>query len=78
MPYTLKDKLVITGEITLVTGMHIGASNDFSPIGAVDSVVVRDPPHQTAHYPRQFSQGEDENTSGKNRIRQSGSCPNRK
>ena len=43
MPYTLKDKLVITGEITLVTGMHIGASNDFSPIGAVDSVVVRDP-----------------------------------
>ena len=40
---TLKDKLIITGEITLVTGMHIGASNDFSPIGAVDSVVVRDP-----------------------------------
>ncbi len=39
----LIDKLVITGKITLLTGMHIGASNDFAPIGAVDSVVVRDP-----------------------------------
>lgn len=37
------DKLVIKAELTLVTGMHIGASNDFAPIGAVDSVVVRDP-----------------------------------
>lgn len=40
---TLKDKLEITGKITLLTGMHIGASSDFAPIGAVDSVVVRDP-----------------------------------
>lgn len=40
---TLKDKLMITADIKLLTGMHIGASNDFSPIGAVDSVVVRDP-----------------------------------
>jgi CRISPR-associated protein Csm3 len=41
--HKIKDKILITGEITLLTGMHIGASNDFSPIGAVDSVVVRDP-----------------------------------
>ncbi len=39
----LKDKLYITAEIELVTGMHIGSSSDFAPIGAVDSVVVRDP-----------------------------------
>lgn len=40
---TLIDKLVIRGTLTLLTGMHIGASNDFAPIGAVDSIVVRDP-----------------------------------
>ena len=40
---TIKDKLIITADITLLTGMHIGASNDFSPIGAVDSVVIKDP-----------------------------------
>ena len=37
------DKLSITARLELLSGMHIGASNDFSPIGAVDSVVVRDP-----------------------------------
>ena len=41
--YTIKDKLIITANIKVLTGMHIGASNDFSPIGAVDSVVVKDP-----------------------------------
>lgn len=40
---TLYDKLIIRGTLTLLTGMHIGASNDFAPIGAVDSIVVRDP-----------------------------------
>jgi len=40
---TLLDKLMITADLTLITGMHIGASNEFAPIGAVDSVVVRDP-----------------------------------
>ncbi|GBR73421.1 CRISPR-associated protein Csm3 [Candidatus Termititenax aidoneus] len=37
------DKIKITGKLTLVTGLHIGSSKDFAPIGAVDSVVVRDP-----------------------------------
>lgn len=41
--YTIKDKLIIEADIELLTGMHIGASNDFSPIGAVDSVVIKDP-----------------------------------
>ena len=39
----LIDKLIITGELELLTGMHIGSSKDFAPIGAVDSVVVRHP-----------------------------------
>lgn len=39
---SLIDKFLISGEITLLTGMHIGSSNDFAPIGAVDSLVVRD------------------------------------
>lgn len=40
---TLYDKIVIKGTLKLLTGMHIGASSDFAPIGAVDSIVVRDP-----------------------------------
>lgn len=40
--HTIKDKIIIMADMTLITGMHIGASNDFSPIGAVDSVVVKD------------------------------------
>lgn len=40
---SLKTKIKITGKLTLVTGLHIGTSGDFSPIGAVDSIVVRDP-----------------------------------
>lgn len=32
----------ITGILRLESGLHIGSSGDFSPIGAVDSVVIRD------------------------------------
>lgn len=35
-------KLEINGTIELVTGMHIGASEQFAAIGAVDSPVLRD------------------------------------
>lgn len=35
-------KLKISGEIEVVTGMHIGGSSQFAAIGAVDSPVVRD------------------------------------
>ena len=31
---SLRGKLLITGTIKLETGMHIGASNDFAPIGS--------------------------------------------
>lgn len=35
-------KIKITGTIEVVTGMHIGGSDAFSAIGAVDSTVVKD------------------------------------
>ena len=35
-------KIEITGEIEVVTGLHIGGSNAFAAIGAVDSPVGRD------------------------------------
>lgn len=36
-------KIKITATIEVLTGMHIGGSNTFSAIGAVDSPVIRDP-----------------------------------
>lgn len=36
-------KILISAEIHVLTGMHIGSGNSFSAIGAVDSPVVRDP-----------------------------------
>lgn len=35
-------KIQITGEIQLVTGMHIGGSSAFAAIGAVDSPIIKD------------------------------------
>jgi CRISPR-associated protein Csm3 len=35
-------KIQITGELEVITGMHIGGSAQFAAIGAVDSPVVRD------------------------------------
>lgn len=35
-------KIQISGTIEVVTGMHIGGSSAFSPIGAVDSEVMKD------------------------------------
>lgn len=35
-------KIQITGEIELVTGMHIGGSSAFAAIGAVDSPIIKD------------------------------------
>ncbi|WP_293986376.1 type III-A CRISPR-associated RAMP protein Csm3 [uncultured Megasphaera sp.] len=39
----LEGKLKITAVLHLETGLHIGSSNEFAPIGAVDSAVIRDP-----------------------------------
>ena len=41
--YALKGKLIVDADITVRTGMHIGGSSDYAPIGAVDSIVIRDP-----------------------------------
>lgn len=38
----LKGKVVISGKLRILTGLHIGGSTDYSGIGAVDSVVARD------------------------------------
>lgn len=38
----LKGKIIFTGQIKLLTGLHIGKGGDFSAIGAVDNVVIRD------------------------------------
>ncbi|MFA6808576.1 MAG: type III-A CRISPR-associated RAMP protein Csm3 [Eubacteriales bacterium] len=35
-------KILIKSKINILTGMHIGGSNTFSAIGAVDSVVIKD------------------------------------
>lgn len=35
-------KVEIVGKIELITGLHIGGSNSFSAIGAVDSPIVKD------------------------------------
>lgn len=35
-------KIQITGKIEIMTGMHIGTSDGFAAIGAVDSPVIRD------------------------------------
>ena len=35
-------KILIKGEIEIVTGLHIGSSASYSAIGAVDSPVIRD------------------------------------
>lgn len=35
-------KLLLCGEIEVVTGLHIGGSEGFSAIGAIDSPVIRD------------------------------------
>ena len=39
----LKGKLYIQSQLTVLTGLHIGAGSDFAPIGAVDSPFIRDP-----------------------------------
>ena len=35
-------KIEITSELEVLTGMHIGGTNEFASIGALDSPVVRD------------------------------------
>lgn len=39
----LRGKILFTGNLQVITGLHIGGSSDFAPIGAVDSPFIRDP-----------------------------------
>lgn len=36
-------KIIIEATLTVVTGLHIGTSDDYAPIGSVDSTFIRDP-----------------------------------
>lgn len=45
------NKIEITGTIELVTGMHIGASDGFAAIGAIDSPVAKDPVSRLPYIP---------------------------
>lgn len=38
----MRGKIEITGKIEVVTGMHIGGSDQFAAIGAIDSPVIKD------------------------------------
>lgn len=39
----LEGKMIIDAVLTVETGLHIGGSSDYAPIGAVDSIFIRDP-----------------------------------
>ena len=39
----MSGKIKINTVLEVITGMHIGGSSEYSPIGAVDSPVVSDP-----------------------------------
>lgn len=39
----IRGKILITGELQVKTGMHIGGSTEYAPIGSVDSPFIRDP-----------------------------------
>ena len=38
----IRGKILIQGDLTIKTGMHIGGGSDYAPIGAVDSPFIRD------------------------------------
>ncbi len=38
----IRGKIIIQGDLTIKTGMHIGGGSDYAPIGAVDSPFIRD------------------------------------
>jgi len=48
---TLLGRVVLTGQVRAVTGLHIGASKDAFEIGGVDMPVVRNPVDRTPYIP---------------------------
>ena len=53
----LKGKLLIGAVLTVKTGLHIGDSSDFAPIGAVDSPFIRDPLTKAPIIPGSYFKG---------------------
>src|SRR3989338_2263891 len=51
MDRNLLGKIIITGTLECLTGMHIGASRENMEIGAIDSPVVRDPVTREPYIP---------------------------
>lgn len=51
MAKILKKKIFISGEITAVTGLHIGGSNTSIEIGGVDTSVIRNPFNDEPYIP---------------------------
>lgn len=49
--YKLEKKIVITGKINLLTGLHIGGTNTSMDIGGIDSAVVRNPLNNQPYIP---------------------------
>jgi len=48
---TLHGRVVLTGEIVAVTGLHIGTSKEALEIGGVDMPIVRNPVNRTPYIP---------------------------
>lgn len=48
---TLIGRVVLTGQVKAVTGLHIGASKDALEIGGVDMPIVRNPVDRTPYIP---------------------------
>lgn len=47
----LKKKIKYTGELTLITGLHVGGTNTSLGIGGVDSAIVRNPVDNLPYIP---------------------------
>lgn len=47
----LKKKIILSGEIKLLTGLHIGGSTEGVGIGGVDSAVIKDPVSDKPYIP---------------------------
>ena len=51
MTYKIKEKQILKGSITLLTGLHIGGTNSSLSIGGVDNSVVRHPVNNQPYIP---------------------------
>ena len=54
----------LTGQIELLSGLHIGSSNTEMHIGGTDNPVIKKPGHQSALHPGLQPQGQDAQPAG--------------